>query len=203
MGKKKNKGKPVVSKHQIDKMELEKKNARLGFFLFLLGELILFGVLFDKYNELGNQILKGPTPQEIFPIYLAVFATFILLISNFTCFQAMKAATDNNEYLVKRWFTITISLGIIFLGILGIEMREYISQPISPFITIFNSILTLHGLHVVFGVFWLIYLQMRLKRDKNLFSFPRFYMISYYWTFNVIFGVIIYTLVYVIKDIAI
>jgi cytochrome o ubiquinol oxidase subunit 3 len=93
-----------------------------GFWVYLMTDLIMFGVLFASYAVLHTNTFGGPSPKELFSLPGALTETLILLISSFTCGLAMLAAHRGKKNLVLGWFALTAALGIAFLAL---ELTEF------------------------------------------------------------------------------
>src|SRR5438309_381058 len=86
--------------------------AILGFWVYLMTDLIMFAALFATYAVLRNNTFGGPGGKELFSLPFVLGETLILLTSSFTCGLAMLAAhgLDKNKVLI--WFGITFLLGL-------------------------------------------------------------------------------------------
>ena len=61
----------------------------LGFWLYLMSDCLLFGILFAVHAVLGQNYAAGPAPSDLFEIELILFSTFMLLFSSITYGFAM------------------------------------------------------------------------------------------------------------------
>src|SRR6476659_9766416 len=59
--------------------------AYLGFWIYLMTDLLMFAVLFACYAVLKGNTFGGPTAKELFDLNYAFTETFLLLLSSFTC----------------------------------------------------------------------------------------------------------------------
>ncbi|SEG51447.1 cytochrome (ubi)quinol oxidase subunit III [Paenibacillus sp. UNC499MF] len=184
-----------------EKATLEGKNKVLGFWLFLGGEMVLFGTLFATYIALRNQIPDGPTPMELFKLSTVAWATFILLTSSLTSVFAIMAMHKNNVKGLLLWLTITVLLGLGFLGLEVYEFYEYVHEghgfTTSAFSTSFYTLVGFHGGHVAFGVLWIALLIIQgTRKGLTVVTAPKFYVASLYWHFIDVVWVFIFTVVY-------
>ena len=185
-----------------EKATLEGKNKFVGFWLFLGGETVLFASLFGTYLALKNSTNGGPTSQEMFQMPLVFIMTMLLLTSSLTSVYAMYHMKNFNFKKMQLWLLVTVLLGLGFLGFEIYEFYHYTHEfkhtmRISAFGSAFYAIVGTHGLHVLFGLCWILTLIFRnAKRGLNLYNAPKFYVASIYWHFIDVVWVFIFTVVY-------
>jgi cytochrome c oxidase subunit III len=154
-------------------------SAKLGMWLFLGTEILLFAVLFsgfflyrwmylDDYHS-GSHHLNWK---------LGALNTLVLLFSSFTAARAVSAAQNGDNKGVVKLFSITIACGFIFLVVKYIEYSAKYQAGLWPgkenyheymnFLGFYFCMTGLHGLHVILGM-GLLYWGLR-KAQKNRFS---------------------------------
>jgi cytochrome c oxidase subunit 3 len=191
----------AVLPDEPEKATLEGKNKILGFWLFLGGETVLFGTLFATFLALRDQVNGGPTSQELFDIKLVAFATFILLTSSLTSVFSILAMHKQKIRQMQIWLTVTVLLGIAFLGLEIEEFMLYVSEghkiSTSAFGSAFYTLVGFHGGHVLFGIIWISILQLQVvKKGLTVVMAPKVYVASLYWHFIDVVWVFIFTVVY-------
>ncbi|MGR5914776.1 cytochrome c oxidase subunit III [Bacillus pacificus] len=185
-----------------EKATLEGKNKFVGFWLFLGGETVLFASLFSTYLALKNSTNGGPTSQEMFQMPLVFIMTMLLLTSSLTSVYAMYHMKNFNFKKMQLWLLVTVLLGLGFLGFEIYEFYHYTHEfkhtmRSSAFGSAFYALVGTHGLHVLFGLCWILTLIFRnAKRGLNLYNAPKFYVASIYWHFIDVVWVFIFTVVY-------
>ncbi|AAP10862.1 cytochrome c oxidase subunit III [Bacillus cereus] len=185
-----------------EKATLEGKNKFVGFWLFLGGETVLFASLFGTYLALKNSTNGGPTSQEMFQMPLVFIMTMLLLTSSLTSVYAMYHMKNFNFKKMQLWLLVTVLLGLGFLGFEIYEFYHYTHEfkhtmRSSAFGYAFYALVGTHGLHVLFGLCWILTLIFRnAKRGLNLYNAPKFYVASIYWHFIDVVWVFIFTVVY-------
>ncbi|AIK39319.1 cytochrome (ubi)quinol oxidase subunit III [Bacillus pseudomycoides] len=185
-----------------EKATLEGKNKFVGFWLFLGGETVLFASLFGTYLALKNSTNGGPTSQEMFQMPLVFIMTMLLLTSSLTSVYAMYHMKNFNFKQMQLWLLVTVLLGLGFLGFEIYEFYHYTHEfkhtmRSSAFGSAFYALVGTHGLHVLFGLLWILTLVFRnAKRGLNLYNAPKFYVASIYWHFIDVVWVFIFTVVY-------
>lgn len=186
----------------LKKQTLEGKNKFVGFWLFLGGETVLFASLFGTYLALKNSTNGGPTSQEMFQMPLVFIMTMLLLTSSLTSVYAMYHMKNFNFKKMQLWLLVTVLLGLGFLGFEIYEFYHYTHEfkhtmRSSAFGSAFYALVGTHGLHVLFGLCWILTLIFRnAKRGLNLYNAPKFYVASIYWHFIDVVWVFIFTVVY-------
>lgn len=184
-----------------ERATLEGRNKILGFWLFLGGESVLFGVLFATFIGLRNQVGDGPTADKLFDLPIVFLATMILLVSSLTSVLAIQGMHRKDMKAMQLWFTITVLLGFAFLGLEIYEFAHYLHLghgfTTSAFSSSFYTLVGFHGGHVLFGVFWITLLQIQLARKGlTTVTAPKLYVASLYWHFIDVVWVFIFTVVY-------
>jgi len=96
-------------------------NGKLGIWLFLASEVMLFGALFTAYlfERLGAE--DGTWPQHVLSIPLGLFNTAILIISSITMVYAWVALKERNFNKYRGFLAVTICCGLVFLSVKGYE----------------------------------------------------------------------------------
>ncbi|MNI23079.1 Cytochrome c oxidase subunit 3 [compost metagenome] len=187
--------------HHPETATLEGKNKVLGFWLFLAAEVVLFGCLFATYIALRNSVGTGPSGEEIFKLSIVGISTFILLTSSLTSVFATMALHKGNLKGLLFWMSVTVVLGVSFLGLEIYEFVEYVHEGHlfsgSAFATSFYTLVGFHGAHVAFGVCWITLLIIQaFKKGLTVVTAPKFYVAGLYWHFIDLVWVFIFTVVY-------
>lgn len=184
-----------------EKATLEGKNKLLGFWLFLGGEMVLFGTLFATYLTLRHGTAGGISAEHLFKLEVVALSTFILLTSSLTSVFAMIAMHRHKLKALLGWLVVTVLLGLAFLGLEIYEFVEYVHEghtfSANAFATSFYTLVGFHGAHVAFGILWITLLILQgLKKGLTVVTAPKFYVASLYWHFIDVVWVFIFTVVY-------
>ena len=99
------------------------------------------------------------------------------------------------------WLTLTGVLGAGFIGIELYEFSHLIHEGAGPqrsgFLTAFFSLVGTHGLHVSFGIIWLITLMFQLrKHGLTPENTRRLMCLSMFWHFLDVVWIGVFTFVY-------
>jgi cytochrome c oxidase subunit 3 len=171
--------------------------AKLGMWLFLFTEILLFGGLFLLYSayrakypfdfHIGGQHLNT---------FIGVANTFILLTSSMTVAIAIAAMQRGNRKLSMLCLGITIACGLMFLVDKYIEWMEEIRHGIYPngpallklpdgqkiFYGLYYSMTGLHGLHVLAGLIALsIVLSFVIRGKITSADYTKLENVGLYW----------------------
>ena len=137
----------------------------LGFWLYLMSDCLIFAVLFIAYAVLGRNFAGGPSGAELFDLPLVALNTGFLLLSSITYGFAMLASQRKKLGTTLVWLAVTGLFGLAFLGLEMYEFVHLIHEGAGPqrsaFLTSFFALVGTHGLHVSFGVIWLVTLMVQ------------------------------------------
>jgi cytochrome c oxidase subunit 3 len=155
--------------------------AKLGMWLFILSELILFGGMFILYSvyRYKNSVDFHHASREL-DVILGTLNTLILLTSSLTMALSISAIQKGNRKLSTYLLVATIFFGLLFLLNKGIEWSAKIDHGIYPgsprllerskgeilFFGLYYVMTGLHGLHVLVGVAVLSVMLNFLLRDR-------------------------------------
>lgn len=173
----------------------------LGFWFFLISDVILFSVLFATYIILRQNTAGGPSGEELFELPGVIAETFILLTSSFTSGLAVLAMNRGLKKQLIGWLIVTVILGLCFVGL---EVTEFVNMvdegatfTTSAFLSAFFTLVGTHGLHVSLGICWMIGLIIQLsKRGITEKTIGKVTVISLYWHFLDVIWIFLLTIVY-------
>jgi len=133
-------------------------NAKLGIWLFLASEVMLFGGLFSAYIMLRlsdpNWINYG---QSALNVPLATLNTAVLITSSVTMVMSWVALKMNDIKKYSMYMGLTLLCSFGFLIIKYIEYTSKFEHGLYPstnnFLAVYFTLTGLHGLHVIGGIF--------------------------------------------------
>jgi cytochrome c oxidase subunit III len=131
-------------------------NAKLGIWLFLASEVMLFGALFSSYILLRTGAPVWPMGREVLDVKLATTNTVILISSSVTMVMSWASLKlkDFGKYRLYMGLTLLLALG--FLIVKGFEYSAEFHHgrypSTSTFLAIYFTLSGLHGLHVIGGM---------------------------------------------------
>ena len=179
----------------------EGHSTMLGFWIYLMSDCLIFAVLFAVYAVLGRSYAGGPGPRELFDLSLVAVNTSMLLLSSITYgFAMLEMARDRVKPMVV-WLIVTGLFGAVFLGIEIYEFNHLIHEGAGPqssaFLSSFFALVGTHGLHVTFGILWLITLLVQVGRfGLTDFNKRRLMCLSLFWHFLDVIWIGVFTFVY-------
>ena len=103
-------------------------NARLGIWLFLASEVMLFGGLFASYVMLRTYAVEWPRGADYQNIPLGTLNTAILISSSITMVMAWGSLVMGRFSAFKRYIGATVLLAFLFLGVKGYEYSTKFSH---------------------------------------------------------------------------
>lgn len=187
----------TVEHHEASALD----RVKLGFWIYLMTDLILFATLFATYIVLRPGVADGPGPSDIFEMPYVLVETILLLLSSYTSGLAMLTLRAGNKRGTLALLLITALLGA---GFLGMELHEFAKLAgegydwtRSAFLSAFFTLVGTHGAHITVGLLWVSVLMIRiakrgltnqLRRHGELFSL--------FWHFLDIVWIFVFTVVY-------
>jgi cytochrome o ubiquinol oxidase subunit III len=173
----------------------------LGFWIYLMSDCLVFACLFATYAVLGRNYAGGPSGAELFELPTVALNTAFLLLSSITYGFAMLESQRNRLRSTLVWLAITGLFGAAFIGLELSEFAHLIHEGAGPqrsgFLTSFFALVGTHGLHVSFGIVWLITLIMQLSRHGLTPDNRRRLMcLSMFWHFLDVVWIGVFTFVY-------
>jgi cytochrome c oxidase subunit 1 len=180
---------------------------KLGMWAFIGSESVFFACLIATYLVYRVRDLRGPTPHETLELLLTSTTTFVLLTSSLGMVLALAAHRRGDRRWSLVWLLGTIALGSIFLLGQVYEFHEFYTEKglalqTNLFGQTFYTLVGFHGAHVTIGVLWLgalavAALRGRLPARRSL----ALELAALYWHFVDVVWVVIFTLVYLMKDV--
>jgi heme/copper-type cytochrome/quinol oxidase subunit 3 len=165
-------------------------NAKLGIWLFLASEVMLFGGLFSAYI-----LLRVGTPffmsnQSALNVPLATLNTAVLITSSVTMVMAWVSLKLNDLKKYKMYMMVTLLCSFIFLIVKYFEYSSKFNHHLYPstdnFLGIYFTMTGLHGLHIIGGMAVMLYLVgpgiKMWDTNKERFT-NRTEVIGLYWHF--------------------
>ncbi|MGW8421552.1 MULTISPECIES: cytochrome o ubiquinol oxidase subunit III [Comamonas] len=173
----------------------------LGFWLYLMSDCLIFAALFATYGVLGRSYAGGPSGKDLFDLSLVAINTAFLLMSSITFGFAMLQKQKKNVNGTLLWLAVTGLLGAAFLAVELYEFHHLIHQGATPqssaFLSSFFTLVGTHGIHVTFGLVWLITLMIQIKKhgliNENV---RRINCLSMFWHFLDVVWIGVFTFVY-------
>ena len=196
----------------------EPEIGKLGLWLFLVSEVMLFGAFFASYlsTRLGNAecalgVSAWPEAGHLPGLALASLNTFLLLTSSYTMVRAIGGAERGNPARFRSNLLATIALGGAFLIVKGCEYALKVSHGYYPgselakanaglaiFLSYYYLMTSLHGLHVVAGLVWNLVVLAAPEDAPTELVARKAECAGLYWHFVDVIWVFLFPLFYLI-----
>ncbi|WP_374525885.1 cytochrome o ubiquinol oxidase subunit III [Sphingopyxis sp.] len=179
----------------------EGHSTMLGFWIYLMSDCLIFAILFACFAVLGGNYAAGPAPKDLFELPLVALNTAMLLFSSITYGFAVLQMQQGKVRGTQLWLAITGLFGLAFLGIELYEFHHLIEIGATPqrsaFLSSFFTLVGTHGLHVTFGIVWLVTLMVQLGKHGLIAANKRRVMcLSMFWHFLDVVWIGVFTIVY-------
>ena len=175
----------------------------LGFWIYLLSDLMIFGSLFATFGVFSGSYAAGPSGRDLFlpNLHLIAINTGILLVSSITYGFAMLAMMKRNSRGTIGWLLVTGLLGLAFLTIEVYEFHHLIHIGAGPqrsaFLSAFFTLVGTHDLHVTAGLLWMAVMMYQVnKHGLTNTNKTRLSCLSLFWHFLDVVWICVFTVVY-------
>ncbi|MBG9222556.1 cytochrome c oxidase subunit 3 [Corynebacterium diphtheriae] len=179
----------------------------VGTIVFLSQELMFFAGLFAMYftsraNGIGNGSWKEGAHHLNVPYALMI--TIILISSSVTAQFGVFAAERGDVFGVRRWFSLTILLGAIFLVGQAYEYFHLVEHGMTIQSSVYGSSFFIttgfHAAHVLAGALAFVVVLLRLSKSKFTPAQATAAMVvSYYWHFVDVVWIGLFITIYFIQ----
>lgn len=208
--------KPSYVQHHFSDAEQQVETAKLGMWIFLLTEVLLFGGLFAFYA-----IFRSWHPEMFFEAHklldvsLGALNTFVLVTSSLTMALAIRSMQLNNRKHTIWFLVVTLLLAGTFLVVKYFEYSHKIHLGQLPgifysyegvaannphiFFSVYFAMTGLHGIHVLIGMAAIIW--MLIRTVKNHFSdeyYTPIEVTGLYWHLVDLIWIFLFPLLYLI-----
>lgn len=183
-------------------------NARLGIWIFIASEVMLFGGLFSAYV-----FLRIAAPEGDFDYWgsklnvpMATLNTLMLISSSVTMIMSWASLKMKQFDKYKMYLGLTILFGIAFLCVKYIEYTSKFSHDIYPssstFMGIYFTLTGLHVLHIIGGLvvllyFWSPVANRMWKENPDLLA-NRIEVTGLYWHFVDLVWIFLFPILYLL-----
>jgi len=179
-------------------------NPKLGMWVFLASECLLFGGLISTFLLYKhNNAAGGPLPHDLYDIELTSISSFVLLMSSLTMVLAVSAIQRGDHPRLRLWLIVTAVLGSVFISGQVYEFQVFVKEGMgfttNAASSAFFGLTGFHGVHVTLGIVMLLSTVVlsalgRLPRARS----EAVEIVGLYWHFVDVVWVLIFTIVYLI-----
>jgi len=184
--------------------------------VFLTTEILFFGPLFFAYTLFRTNFLEAFNEASSHQNWkLGVTNTAVLIISSLTVAMGVYFAQTNRKKALVVALTLTLILGIAFLGIKAIEYYAHWEEGLFPgshftyqsksgpqvqmFFILYFAMTGLHAIHMIVGVGIFTWILLRARRGEfSLEYYGPVEVSGLYWHFVDIVWIFLFPLLYLI-----
>jgi heme/copper-type cytochrome/quinol oxidase subunit 3 len=178
-------------------------NGKLGIWLFLASEVMLFGALFSTYILLRVGAVEWPHGE--LSVLLGTINTIILISSSVTMVMAWASLKMNNWGRHRLYLFLTFVLALVFLVNKYFEYAEHLGKGEGPwhntFLAIYFTLTGLHGLHIIGGMIVMAYFlgpgAKMAKTEPERFT-NRIEYTGLYWHFVDLVWIFLFPVLYLL-----
>ncbi|GAB3028882.1 cytochrome c oxidase subunit 3 [Bowmanella dokdonensis] len=174
----------------------------LGFWLFLMSDLVIFALLFATYGVMADRVAGGPSAEELLELRRPLLETLLLLTSTLTMgIASLFWQSGKVRYPLILWLGMTLVCGGGFLYLELQELRHLLEQDAGPsrsgFLSAFFVLVGTHGLHVCLGMLWGLFMICQLLlRGLDAEVASRLQRLGSYWHLLDVVWIVIISAVY-------
>lgn len=180
-------------------------NAKLGVWLFLASEIMLFGALFSTYIILRVLSPNWPLGSTLLNVPLGTVNTIILITSSITMVFAWTSLKQNAWGKHKVYLGLTIALALVFLVIksfeYGAKFEHHHLPSSSTYFAIYFTLTGLHAIHILGGVVVLSYFfgpGAKMYKTKPEQFTNRMEVVGLYWHFVDLVWIFLFPVLYLL-----
>ena len=206
--------------HHFATMEQQFDTSKIGMWLFLATEILLFGGLF-----VGFGMMQARYPKEFVEAHEHLVRwqgslnTIVLLISSFTMVMAVDAVKKSKSTKAVMFLAITIVLACVFLVVKYFEYTHKFEEGWFPgkfyrgvgdsipgshgyatFFAFYFMMTGLHGIHIVVGIGLLSWILFRARRNEfSSAYYTPVELVGLYWHIVDMIWIYLFPLYYLIQ----
>ena len=182
------------------------ENTVFGFWVFLMSDLIIFGILFASYASYLDPMgmAGGPGPHDLFDVKSVAIQTGFLLVGGVAyggVSLAMKYEKSRGAVIAALLVCAALGAGFLFF-----EVKDFVSQAgkgglpqVSGWISSYWALVGLHGIHVFSGILWIFAtIAQILVRGLDDVVKVRLSMLGVFWHFLDLVWVAIFSFVFLV-----
>ena len=208
---------PQFLQHHFNDMGQQFDATKIGMWLFLVTEVLLFGGLFVGYG-----IMRAKHPEAFMAAHhhlnraMGAANTIVLLVSSFTMVMGVWAAQTSRKRLLILFLVLTLLCAGTFLGVKFFEYQHKFEEGLLPgsfymhqgdtvpgqfmFFSFYFMMTGLHGIHVLCGMGAIIWILRRaIRGDFNANYYGPVDLVGLYWHLVDMIWIYLFPLMYLIS----
>ena len=188
--------------------------SKIGMWLFLFTEMLLFAGLFLVYAVYRNKNSQAfHLAAEELNVFIGTLNTILLLISSMTIAMSISALQRKLKKLSLALLSVTVLLGLVFLVNKYFEWGAKIGHGIYPgsatmaergqgdvlFFGLYYFMTGLHALHIIIGLIFIIIMMFRIKNNRQSYdNYAQLENSGLYWHLVDLIWIFLFPLFYLI-----
>jgi len=173
----------------------------LGFWIYMMSDLVLFAALFATFAVVGRNYAGGPTGKELFDLPYLFGETLFLLLGSTVCGLTVSVVRGDNRGLTVAGLGAAFLLGLGFISMEIYEFHGFVLGGNGPersaFLSAFFALVGTHGAHVSFAlIFTAVFMGQVFVKGLNPSVRSRLGRLTVFWHFLDIVWIGIFTIVY-------
>lgn len=181
--------------HHFPSAGVQAESSKLGMWIFILTEILIFGALFCTYAiyRYVHPEMFHMAHKEL-NVTVGLTNTIVLIFSSFTMALAVRSAQIGHKAQTAWLLTITIACAFVFLGIKSWEyshkyahglfpgQESFNNHPLKLFFVVYFLLTGLHGIHILIGIGLLVWMVIKtLKGTMGPRYFSPIENVGLYW----------------------
>jgi len=206
---------PSFLAHHFESLEKQQHAARLGMWVFLATEVLLFAALFAAYS-LYRYLFHAEFAEASrgLQTWIGLVNTIVLVTSSFTVAMGLERSARGDGKGTRSLFLVSVLLALVFLVFKYVEYSHHFETGELPgrfyrgeipgsgprlFFTLYFMITGLHGIHVVIGMTILVVVGLRagMGRFTPEYNVP-VELAGLYWHLVDLIWIFVFPLIYLI-----
>jgi cytochrome c oxidase subunit 3 len=202
--------------HHFESLEKQAHAARLGMWLFLATEVLLFTALFAAYAVYRYLFHDSfAEASRHIETWIGLVNTIVLVTSSFTVAMGLHRATRGDGKGTALFFGVSVLLALVFLGFKAVEYTHHFQEGQLPgrfytyaevtgpgaslFFSLYFLITGLHGIHVIIGMTVLAVTAFRAARGAFSVEYHvPVELAGLYWHLVDLIWIFVFPLIYLI-----
>ena len=180
-------------------------NVKLGIWLFLASEVMLFGALFSSYVLLRLMATEWPFGVDVLNVPLGTLNTAVLIGSSVTMVMAYASLKMDDFGRFRFWLGFTILLSLVFMVVKGFEYNHEFDignfPSTSTYLAIYFTMTGLHALHIIGGVIvntYLLFPGSKMWKTNKAQFVNRIEAAGLYWHFVDLVWIFLFPVLYLL-----
>jgi cytochrome c oxidase subunit III len=185
------------------------ENLKFATWLYLASEVVIFASMIGVFI-----VFRIHHPDVVSQVHhnanilLVTLNTFLLLTSSWAMVMGLREIRQNNSQGLIRWFGLMCLLGIVFVSLQAVEYSQLAKEGIALFNqgnefdgfgARFYAPTAFHGVHVIIGVLWGLYVMNNARKGKyDSKNYVGVEVFGLYWHFVDVVWVILFTMLYLV-----